>query len=85
MRAEPTKDTQSSPVYLVSPRQAELNPQFLPFMGSIKKEKATVNRSGGRKSSSAHYCEKGAVKVSPSFILPPFLPPQPFSDPGNGS
>lgn len=30
-----------------------------------------VNRSGERKSSSAHYCEKGAVKVSPPFILTP--------------
>lgn len=30
-----------------------------------------VNRSGERKSSYAHYREKGAVKVSPSFILPP--------------
>ena len=30
-----------------------------------------VNRSGERASSSAHYREKGAVKVSPSFILPP--------------
>lgn len=30
-----------------------------------------MNRSGERKSSSAHYREKGAVKMSPSFILPP--------------
>lgn len=36
----------------------------------LYKEKATVSRSRGRKSTIAHYREKGAVKVSPSFILP---------------
>jgi len=36
----------------------------------LYKEKATASRSRGRKGTVAHYREKGAVKASPSFILP---------------
>lgn len=61
----------SPPVSLVAPWKAELNRQFLSSCGSLEQAKASVHRSGERKSSSAHYREKGAVRVAPSFIPPP--------------